>query len=135
MAPLRLKKRQPVIENQPKVWRWTKKYKIKKLAWGTDFLFDPSRNAHQNATILKMVEGYTLAEILRIVTYNNGQLLHLSGPRSPYEGKIGVIEVGALADLLLVDGNPLQDLSIIAKPQEKFLVIVKDGQIYKNLLK
>jgi imidazolonepropionase-like amidohydrolase len=47
---------------------------------------------------------------------------------------LGVVEEGALADLILVDGNPLDDLSLIAHPKEKFLVIMKDGEIYKNLL-
>ena len=58
----------------------------------------------------------------------------LSGPRSAYPGKIGVVEEGALADLLLVDGDPIADINLIADPAKNFLVIMKDGKIYKNAL-
>jgi imidazolonepropionase-like amidohydrolase len=43
-----------------------------------------------------------------------------------------VVEEGALADLLLVDGNPLEELSLVAYPANNFLVIMKNGSIYKN---
>jgi imidazolonepropionase-like amidohydrolase len=56
----------------------------------------------------------------------------LSGKRSPYPGKLGVVEQGALADLLLVEGNPLEDINLIADPAKNFKVIMKDGRIYKN---
>ncbi|MBC7584728.1 MULTISPECIES: hypothetical protein [unclassified Tardiphaga] len=81
-----------------------------------------------------MVKWYTPAETLQIATYNNGQLLALSGPRSPYPGKLGVIEAGALADLLLVDGDPTKDLTLVADAAKNFLVIMKDGKIYKNVV-
>ena len=58
----------------------------------------------------------------------------MSGFSNPYHGKLGVIAEGALADLLLVDGNPLEDLKIVADPAKNFLVIVKDGKIYKNIV-
>jgi imidazolonepropionase-like amidohydrolase len=44
------------------------------------------------------------------------------------------VEVGALADLLLVDGDPLQDINLVADPAKNFMVIMKDGKIYKNTL-
>jgi imidazolonepropionase-like amidohydrolase len=49
-------------------------------------------------------------------------------------GRIGVIEEGALADLLLVDGDPTAHLDLIADPDKNFLIIMKDGAIYKNSL-
>lgn len=58
----------------------------------------------------------------------------LSGFINPYPGKLGVVEEGALADLLLVDGNPLENLDLVADPDKNFLVIMKDGTIYKNAL-
>ena len=71
---------------------------------------------------------------MKQATAANGELLSLSGPRNPYPGKLGVIEDGALADLLLVDGNPLEDITLVAKPEKSFVVIMKDGAIYKNTL-
>jgi len=69
---------------------------------------------------------------LKLVTHDNAQLLALSGPRNPYPGKLGVVEVDALADLLLVDGDPIANLELVANPDKNFLLIMKDGQIVKN---
>lgn len=133
MSEMRKEKRKPIIEGQKKLWPLAKKLNVK-LAWGTDFLFEPELNKEQNEYILKLQPWFTNAEILKMITCDNGELLQLSGLRSPYQGKIGIIEEGALADILLVDGDPIRDLSVIAKPEKNFLVIVKDGIIYKNLL-
>jgi imidazolonepropionase-like amidohydrolase len=54
--------------------------------------------------------------------------------RNPYPGKLGVVEQGALADLLVVDGNALENLDLVADPAARFLVIMKDGRIYKNTI-
>ena len=82
----------------------------------------------------KLVKWYTPAEALVMATRTNAQLLAMSGKRSPYPGKLGVVEEGALADLLLVDGNPIADIKLIVDPAKNFLVIMKDGKIYKNTL-
>ncbi|MGH7048595.1 MAG: hypothetical protein ACREE2_19645 [Stellaceae bacterium] len=69
-----------------------------------------------------------------MVTSVNGQLLAMSGPRNPYQGKLGVIEEDALADLLIVDGNPIKDIDLVASPDKDFIIIMKDGKIYKDTL-
>jgi len=69
-----------------------------------------------------------------MATGTNAQLLALSGKRNPYPGKLGVIEQGALADLLLVDGDPIANIKLIEDPSKNFVVIVKDGKIFKNNL-
>ena len=134
MDEQRKEKRKPVLDGQDKVWPLAKKLGVK-LAWGTDFLFEPELNDEQNSYILRLQKWFTNAEILKMITQDNGELLQLSGLRSPYPGKLGVVEEQALADLSLVDGNPLKDLSLIANPDKNFLVIIKDGQIYKNTIK
>ena len=88
----------------------------------------------QNADILKLKQWMTPAEILKLVTHDNAQLLALSGPRNPYQGKLGVVREGALADLLLVDGDPIANLDLIGDPAKNFVVIMKDGKAYKNTL-
>jgi imidazolonepropionase-like amidohydrolase len=108
-----------------------KKHKVK-TAWGTDTLFDAKAAAAQGEQLAKMVRWYTPAEALKMATADNGELLALSGLRSPYEGKLGVVEAGALADLLLVDGDPIANIDLIADPAKNFVVIMKDGRIYKN---
>jgi imidazolonepropionase-like amidohydrolase len=111
-----------------------KKYRIK-TAWGTDTLFDAKVAATQGAALTKMVRWYAPAEVLRMATSGNAELLALSGLRSPYSGVLGVVKEGALADLLLVDGNPLSDIGLIADPARNLLVIMKDGKVVKNTLR
>ncbi len=131
MTEERRAKRKGVLEGNAHMLPLAKKYHVK-LAWGTDILFEPELNAEQNRLILPLKQWFTPAEILRLVTHDNAQLLALSGPRSPYQGKLGVVEVGALADLLLVEGNPLTNIDLLADPQKNFTVIMKDGVIYKG---
>lgn len=111
-----------------------KKYKIK-TAWGTDILNDPKLAARQGAMLAKLVRWYTPSEVLKMATADNAELLAMSGPRNPYPGKLGVVEEGALADLLLVDGDPVANIKLIEDPQKNFLVIMKDGKLYKDSLK
>ena len=103
-----------------------------KTAWGTDTLFDPKLAARRGRQLTKLTRWYKPAEILRMATSDNADLLALSGPRSPYEGRLGVVEEGALADLILMDGDPLADISLIERPETAFLVVMKDGAIFKN---
>ena len=109
-----------------------RKYRIK-TAWGTDIIFSPELASSQGEMLAKLVRWYTPVEVLAMGTGDNGQLLALSGLRSPYEGKLGVVEEVALADLLLVEGDPVANIKLIEDPARNFLVIMKDGQIYKDL--
>jgi imidazolonepropionase-like amidohydrolase len=70
-----------------------------------------------------------------MATHDNAQLLALSGPRNPYPGELGVVKEGALADLILVNGNPLENLDLVADAAKNFVVIMKDGKIYKSAIK
>jgi imidazolonepropionase-like amidohydrolase len=126
-------KKKTVVDGTDNAFKWAKKYGVK-LAWGTDFLFFPPQNKKQNSDILKLKKWFTAAEVLKLVTHDNGQLLKLSGPRDPYPGKLGVIEKGALADMILVDGDPIKNLDLVADPAKNFKIIMKDGKIYKNEL-
>jgi imidazolonepropionase-like amidohydrolase len=108
-----------------------KKYKIK-TAWGTDVLFSRALAQQQGAILASLTRWYTPAEALAMATGTNAELLALSGKRNPYPGKLGVVEQGALADLILVDGNPLENINLVADPDQSFLVIMKDGRAYKN---
>ena len=116
-----------------KAYELAKKHKIK-TAWGTDVLFSQELAQHQGAILASLARWYTPAEALVMATGTNAELLTLSGKRNPYPGKLGVVAEGAYADLLLVDGNPLENLALVADPDKNFLVIMKDGRIYKNKL-
>jgi imidazolonepropionase-like amidohydrolase len=117
----------------PKTYELARKYKLK-TAWGTDVLFSAALARQQGAILASMAQWFTPAEALIMATSTNAELLALSGKRNPYPGKLGVVEQGALADLLLVDGNPLDNINLIADPANNFKIIMKDGKIYKNTL-
>jgi imidazolonepropionase-like amidohydrolase len=112
-------------------YRLARKHKLK-TAWGTDIIFSPGLARRQGELLVKLERWYTPAEALGMATGTNAELLALSGKRNPYPGKLGVVAEGALADLLLVDGDPLANIKLIADPAKNFLVIMKDGKIYKN---
>jgi len=115
-------------------YRLARKYKLK-TAWGTDIIFSPGLARRQGELLVKLEGWYTPAEALVMATRTNAELLTMSGKRNPYPGKLGVVEEGALADLLLVDGDPVKNIKLIADPAKNFVVIMKDGKIYKNLIR
>jgi imidazolonepropionase-like amidohydrolase len=123
-----------ISQTSGNAFKWATKYHVK-LAWGTDLMFVPAQMKNQNSDVIKLQAWLTPAQVLKLVTHDNAQLLALCGLRNPYPGKLGVVEVGSLADLLLVDGDPIADLKIIADPEKNFQVIMKDGKIFKNSLK
>ena len=88
----------------------------------------------QGELLASLTRWYTPAEVLAMATSVNAELLALSGLRNPYPGKLGRIDEGALADLLLVDGDPLANIKMLEDPGKTFVVIMKDGKIYKNTL-
>ncbi len=112
---------------------FAKKYKVK-MAWGTDALFNAKLAKRQGARLVAMTRWFQPAEILRIATKNNGELLALSGRRAPYKGKLGVLEEGALADMILVNGDPTKEIKLMEDPEKNLSFIMKDGVIYKNTL-
>jgi len=73
-------------------------------------------------------------EALRIATFVNAELLALSGPRMPYAGKLGVIEKDAMADLLVVDGDPVADIHLLDDPGRNLIAIMKDGMLHKIMI-
>lgn len=108
-----------------------------KIAWGTDILFTDWLTERQGKMLAKMTRsplGFSAAEALRMATSRNAELLAMSGPRNPYPGRLGVVEEGALADLLLVDGDPVANIDLLATPDTSLAVIMKGGAIVKNIL-
>lgn len=131
-SPNRIKQRQ-MYAGTGRAIELAKKYRIR-TAWGTDILFSASNAERQGEKLALMARWYTPAEVLRMATSGNAGLLALSGERSPYPGRLGVVEEGALADLLLVNGDPLADLGLLADPERGLAVIMKDGVIHRNRL-
>lgn len=133
-SPVSARKWTQVVEAVDNVFAKARKFGVK-VAFGTDQLMDASKAAQQSVYLVRMGKWFTNYEVLKMVTSDNAELLELSGPRHPYqEGPLGKIVEGAYADLLIIDGNPLEDLDLMGDPEENFKVIMKDGEIYKNTL-
>jgi imidazolonepropionase-like amidohydrolase len=125
------KKALEVFAGTDNAYQLAKKYKVK-TAFGSDVLFDAGIASRQGAILAKLVRWYTPAEALEMATADNGELMALSGFINPYPGRLGVVKEGALGDLLLVDGNPLENIKLLEDPDKNLLIIMKDGTIYKN---
>jgi imidazolonepropionase-like amidohydrolase len=102
--------------------------------WGSDILFDANATEAQGKNLSYMARWYTPAQALKQATADNAFILGMSGPRNPYPGALGVVAKGAHADMLLVDGDPTEDLSLVADPDRNFRVIMKGGEVFKNTL-
>jgi len=128
----RLAKAQAAWNNVGNVMGWIKKYNVT-LGWGTDLLEGLDARAQQLDDLVLRSEWFSSAELMVQATGNNGEIVALSGKRNPY-GKLGVIEEGAMADVLIYSKNPLEDIAVVADPENNLKLIVKDGKIYKNTL-
>lgn len=122
-----------VFAGTDRTYRLAIKHQLK-TAFGTDILFSSKLAEQQGAILASLNRWYTPAQVLTMATATNAQLLKLSGLRNPYRGDVGVVREGALADLILVDGDPLQDISLIGDPDRRFLLIIKDGVLVKDAL-
>jgi imidazolonepropionase-like amidohydrolase len=93
------------------------------IVYGTDLFAD--MHDQQLREFIIRAEVQPPADLIRSATTTAAQLLRLVG-------EVGVVAPGALADLLVVDGNPLEDIRVLTTPRRSLKLIVKDGQIYKN---
>jgi len=127
-----------LIEGVPKEMEYAVKHKVK-MAFGTDLLFDWESSVKYdkdaNQEFVWLAKFMPNVDALRMATGNAGELHALSGPNTPYQdGPTGVIQDGAYADLLLIDGNPIENIEVMTDPEENFKIIMKDGKFYKNTL-
>ena len=125
-----------VCEGTARVYPMIKKMPDLKVVHGTDIFISPGPGigvSEQVEQMERLLKWFTPYEILKMSTGNATELLQLSGPRNPYPGVLGRVQEGALADMLLVEGNPLEDLSAVTD-QDNLLIIMKDGKIFKNTL-
>jgi len=135
LGPDKFKKFLQVADGFSTTMDLIKKYHIN-FAYGTDFSFTPDHNDIQANGLASFSRWYSNFELLKMVTSSNAKYFELSGERHPYkQGPLGVIKPGAYADILLVDGNPLKDISLVGDNGKNLVMIMKDGKIYKNTLK
>lgn len=122
-----------VSEGTVKAYALAQKYGIR-TGWGTDILFNAKNTPTQGRQLAKLTRFYDPLTLLAQATGQNGELLALCGQRAPYPGALGRLAPGALADLLVADGDPAKNLDFLARPEDKLLLIMKNGRIYKDTL-
>ncbi len=132
--PATIEKGAPLRDNVEHYVELIKKYDLP-IAFGVDLFGAPELMAMQNLEFERRGRWWPGAEVLQQATFNTAKLVEMSGPRNPYQqGPLGVIKAGAYADLILVDGDPVEDINLLVDPEANFLIIMKDGVIYKNTL-
>jgi len=95
-----------------------------KMGFGTDIIGDQALHTQE---FLLRSRVLPVHEVIASATRVGAEVLQR-------EGRLGVIAPGAIADILVVDGNPLDDISLLAGHGEHLLAIMKDGRFHKNLL-
>jgi imidazolonepropionase-like amidohydrolase len=128
----RAKARQ-VNERGKQMIEWARKHNVLIISGGDTFGADLLAKNIENV-IIEAEFGFTPFEALKHSTSQAAEVLSWSGGLNPFkEGPLGVVKEGAYADLLLIDGNPLEDLTVL-RDRNNLTVIMKDGEIYKNTL-
>lgn len=130
----RIKKMQLVKSGAVQEMELAKKYGVN-LAYGSDAFGAVGGEHRALMEFTSRKRWFTSLEILKQATSGNASLFALSGKLNPYqEGKLGVVEKGAYADLLIYEGNPLEDVEVIVNYEENLKLIMKDGKIVRNEL-
>jgi imidazolonepropionase-like amidohydrolase len=130
--PIRKAKLEQALEGTSNAMKAAKKYGLT-IGFGTDLLFSYEGRKDQLKDLGLRKEWFSSAEIMIQATGNGGKIVGLSGKRNPY-GKVGVVEKGAMADVLIYSKNPLEDVSIVEDHENNLKLVVKDGKVYKNTL-
>ena len=132
-TPENVRKGRQVNEGADRMLRWIAEYEVD--AFGGSDLWPASQLQLVPQDLVVRKRWFSDVEILRQNTSNAGRWLAKSGTKNPYrEGPIGVIKVGAYADMILVEGNPLSDVSVLADYDNTIKIVIKDGEIYQNNL-
>jgi imidazolonepropionase-like amidohydrolase len=112
---------------------WARKHGVLIISGGDTF-GEALLSKNIENVIIETDFGFSPYEALKHATSNAAEVLSWCGELNPFkEGPLGVIEGGAYADLLIIDGNPLEDLTVL-RDRDNLVVIMKDGNVYKNTL-
>lgn len=131
--PVQIAKQEQVSIGTVRAFEQGRAEKVK-MAFGTDILMNPGGSVSQGRQLAKLTRFMPPLEALRMATGAAGELLAMSGERAPYPGKLGVIEAGAFADLLVWDGDPAKNLDFISDPDTNLRLVMKGGRVFKEAL-
>jgi len=124
---------QLIAEGTKRAYEWAEKHGVRS-AFGTDILFNPAGLPRHGAQLAKLTQFYAPLDALHHATGAASDILAMSGDRAPYPGPVGVIEEGAMADILVIDGDPEQSLDFLIEPDTSLQAIIKGGTFARNRL-
>lgn len=116
---------QRTVAKGKQVYSWARNCHVP-IAFGTD-LWGPEAQKSQLREFEMRIELDSAVNIIQSATTINADLLM-------QKGKLGTISPGAYADLLIIEGDPLNDVHVMTQPEKNLKLIMKDGVIYKNEL-
>lgn len=129
--PIQQAKLAAVNAGAKQAFEWGIKHGVK-TAWGSDVFGGDEVFANFRQEFAFRDEFYEPIEQMHQITGLNGEMLAMSGLKNPYpNGPLGVIAEGAYADIILIDGDPSQDISLLMDSDNVDL-IMKDGVIFKS---
>jgi imidazolonepropionase-like amidohydrolase len=129
-GPEQIAKGLQVNAGADQMFEWAAEKGVDMFAGSDMFTYDLLPSAILNVTQLE--RWFTPVQALRASTSAAGRWLGLTGPKNPYKaGPIGVIEEGAYADLILVDGDPTQSTEVLVDPDNVDMVMI-DGRVHKD---
>ncbi len=132
IPPALFKKIKIVLDGTVRMMELAKKHEVN-VAFGSDAYGALGFEEYALMEFTARVRWFSPLEVLKQATSENARLFSLSGQVNPYtEGALGVIKEGAYADLLIYEGNPLEDIQVIVNHKQNLKLIMKDGKIYKN---
>lgn len=129
LPELNRKKFQQVLEGQDRLWEYIRKYDIE-TGFGTDLVF--GTHTHLAEEFVARTDYVSAAEVMRQATSESARILRRSGRLDPYGGRLGELREGFLADLLLFEGDPFEDISILLRPEESILMVVQNGVVVRD---
>jgi len=122
-----------VHEGANQMFKWAAKHELEIFAGSDMFTFDLIPQATKNLTTLE--RWFTPLQVLKMATSTAGKWLMKTGPKNPWkEAQLGTLVEGSYADVIMVNGNPLNGVSILEDFDNNIPFVMKDGEIYKNRL-
>jgi imidazolonepropionase-like amidohydrolase len=131
-GPEQVAKGLKVNKGADQMFEWASEKGVDMFAGSDMYTFDALPNAMLNITQLE--RWFSPVEALRASTSTAGKWLMKTGPKNPYkEAQLGTLNEGSYADVILVDGNPLESTAVL-EDSDNVVVVMIDGEIHKNLL-
>ncbi|MCP4765081.1 MAG: amidohydrolase family protein [Gammaproteobacteria bacterium] len=122
-----------VHKGADQMFKWAAKHELEMFAGSDMFTYDLIPQATQNLVTLE--RWFTPLQVLKMGTSNAGKWLMKTGPKNPWkEAQLGTLIEGSYADVILVNGNPLDGVSVLADYENNIPFVMGNGRIYKNEL-